>query len=1158
MAALRSKTRRSGKDAWEWIASVDCNAITQKHLEKAYRIYTACSEKGNHRKNCKFNPNCLSCLGEKVWMKELKDSVWCDAIEDPEEQRRVEGSFVGLKNLGATCYVNTLVQVWFHNEEFRSALYSWVPIDDVKGSSTEEMNSIEDCEKQETSERLLVSQSCDQGDSQSCDQKDSQSCDQEDSQSCDQEDTDVKKSENSTSKNTTTSKLVNYSVACPPIPLCKPLDESKEPKSFCHHLQLLLAQLQYTSRRFVDPAPFVQSLGLDIEQQQDAQEFSKLFMSLLEDTLSQQTNPTVRNIIHHQFGGSYVYITRCSKCGKQSQRNSTFYELDLNIQGNTNLSQCVKEFLKEEDLHGDNQYHCSYCKSKQDATRYIKLKELPPVLNLQLLRFVFDRKTGCKKKLNTSIWFPELLNMKEYVDADMEGCVYDLAAVLIHRGLSAYSGHYVAHIKDKKSCVWYRFNDETTEKMKGKTLNLDVEEELHETMNGGGTAPKRPKLSKGSSSKDAYMLVYRQRGEEKQAVPQEPPTNIQMLVAEDNSKVDEWANQVKQIRDKMTLVGRQRQEEIRKVYEILPVPEGDTSYDWLATDWLRQWLAVDRKAPVPIENSSLLCEHGKLHPDKVLCAKRVSTKAASFLYKRYGGSPRLHSENSFCLDCVKERCRSLQFSSRLADDQKFFVKALKVSNERTGFWVSKKSLQKWKVLAQKVHGQLSPSACSSPSDEPTTNTRPPDESAKQTSTNCETSDDTKPTRRDESPDVVDMETNGKERFSGSDVGSAGIDDKDKLKFNEDLLCEHGCLSTSAVSRRLVADEVWKRLRFYFPEAPEFSSQQNACLICSEEDKEEAKRLEDLKELASQQKSILSVLYNEKERPDFDEKTSITAYALSRTFYELWRKFIRTPPARRIRPSCITNKLLICPHEKFLYHPRCGDNDGASSAVVYLWAMEWEVLSETFGFDVEIKIVSDVYEENCLYSITPDCCVECNAALVAEHFTEGEEYENANIYIRRITEEQKKQDVNILLEETPSPVESGNDEDTCEIQKRQEKFSAGNTPKTSSQPKRRSSRHRKQRGEVMITVDSNETVRDIKLELMKLFSVMPLDQHISFNGNVLEDDNTLGTAGIRPGCILLLKVDEPKEGVSQEDLSEASRKPELGFKGTSLVKHPLTI
>lgn len=39
-------------------------------------------------------------------------------------------------------------------------------------------------------------------------------------------------------------------------------------------------------------------------------------------------------------------------------------------------------------------------------------------------------------------------------------------------------------------------------------------------------------------------------------------------------------------------------------------------------------------------------------------------------------------------------------------------------------------------------------------------------------------------------------------------------------------------------------------------------------------------------------------------------------------------------------------------------------------LVYLWSMEWEVLSQTFGFDVEIKIVSDIFEEKCIYSITP--------------------------------------------------------------------------------------------------------------------------------------------------------------------------------------------
>lgn len=99
-----------------------------------------------------------------------------------------------------------------------------------------------------------------------------------------------------------------------------------------------------------------------------------------------------------------------------------------------------------------------------------------------------------------------------------------------------------------------------------------------------------------------------------------------------------------------------------------------------------------------------------------------------------------------------------------------FIRALLF---RTGFWVSKKSLPKWKVLAQKLQEQLSPSGNSSPFDE------------------SASPDQVKPTRTDESPEVVDMDTECKRGMSGSEGGSVGIDDKDQIKFNEDLLCEHG-------------------------------------------------------------------------------------------------------------------------------------------------------------------------------------------------------------------------------------------------------------------------------------------------------------------------------------------------------------------------------
>ncbi len=130
---------------------------------------------------------------------------------------------------------------------------------------------------------------------------------------------------------------------------------------------------------------------------------------------------------------------------------------------------------------------------------------------------------------------------------------------------------------------------------------------------------------------------------------------------------------------------------------------------------------------------------------------------------------------------------------------------------RTGFWVSKKSLQKWKVLAQNVQEQLSPSGGSSPSDESTSNTRTADESAKVTTNNSDTPDDTKLTRGDESPELVDMDTDGKRRISGSEGGSIGIDDKEKLKFNEDLLCEHGKYNISCgLKRSIFGQGLWRQ------------------------------------------------------------------------------------------------------------------------------------------------------------------------------------------------------------------------------------------------------------------------------------------------------------------------------------------------------------
>jgi len=91
------------------------------------------------------------------------------------------------------------------------------------------------------------------------------------------------------------------------------------------------------------------------------------------------------------------------------------------------------------------------------------LLPLPPflkIMNFQLLRFIYDSKTYSKKKVLAPFRFPKSINLSPYVKNDdkkdnsselsNKPQVYDLKAVLCHKGPSAYSGHYVTHVHDER------------------------------------------------------------------------------------------------------------------------------------------------------------------------------------------------------------------------------------------------------------------------------------------------------------------------------------------------------------------------------------------------------------------------------------------------------------------------------------------------------------------------------------------------------------------------------------------------------------------------------------------------------------------------------------------------------------------------------------
>ncbi|KAG6606621.1 Ubiquitin-specific protease [Phytophthora cinnamomi] len=114
-------------------------------LEDPYLLRAPpCRLSDHHRRratalrNCADNPNCLYGLGERqrgVWRR---DSLLLRVFgDDPRARRRGTGSGsgsgrptpCGLRNLGATCYLNSMLQCLFVNLPFRRAVYEWEPKD---------------------------------------------------------------------------------------------------------------------------------------------------------------------------------------------------------------------------------------------------------------------------------------------------------------------------------------------------------------------------------------------------------------------------------------------------------------------------------------------------------------------------------------------------------------------------------------------------------------------------------------------------------------------------------------------------------------------------------------------------------------------------------------------------------------------------------------------------------------------------------------------------------------------------------------------------------------------------------------------------------------------------------------------------------------------
>ncbi|KAE8281308.1 Ubiquitin carboxyl-terminal hydrolase 44 [Larimichthys crocea] len=302
--------------------------------------------------------------------------------------------------------------------------------------------------------------------------------------------------------------------------LIQPKEPSSKHISLCHELHTLFQVMWSGKWALVSPFAMLHSVWQLIPAfrgyaQQDAQEFlCELLDKVQHELESTGTHTTtagvpqkrlikqVLSVVNTIFHGQLLSQVTCLACDHRSNTVEPFWDLSLEFperyhsnsresasQASCHLTEMLAKFTETEALEG-NIYACDHCNSARrrtssksvyltEAQKQLMVHKLPQVLRLHLKRFRWSGRNH-REKIGVHVTFDQLLNMEPYCCREPSprgvSCsspsspssagsprpkhfLYDLSAVVMHHGKGFGSGHYTSYCYNTEGGFWVHCND---------------------------------------------------------------------------------------------------------------------------------------------------------------------------------------------------------------------------------------------------------------------------------------------------------------------------------------------------------------------------------------------------------------------------------------------------------------------------------------------------------------------------------------------------------------------------------------------------------------------------------------------------------------------------------------------------------------------------